>query len=230
MRGEREDRQKESAHARGVRAFAFACLAPHLLVRHELGSPVAVAALVATTFALAIAIASATATEVATAATAEVATTTATEAATATAAAATATEAATATAAAATEAATATAAAAAATEAATRTRSAGLSLVDNKGATLEVLTVEVLDRGCARFLRTHGHEAEAARATGFAIRTNEHVQHFSMRRKDFAKAIWRRTIVEISNKDLEHVWPPRPGLRHASKLLRDHCDSRRAVD
>jgi hypothetical protein len=217
MRGEEEDRQKESAHARGVRAFVFVCLAPHLLVRHELGSPVAVAALVATTFALAIAIASAPATEVASAATADVATTTATEAATATAAAAT-------------EAATATAAAAAATEATTRTRSAGLSLVDNKGATLEVLTVEVLDRGCARFLRTHGHEAEAARATGFAIRTNEHVQHFSMRRKDFAKAIWRRTIVEISNKDLEHVWPPRPGLRHASKLLRDHCDSRRAVD
>jgi hypothetical protein len=188
-------------------------------------SPVVVGALLATAFTLAVAIASAAATEVATATSAAAAT----EAATAPAAA---TEAATAAAAAAAEAATAATAAtaAAATEATTRTRSAGLGFIDDESATLEVLSVEVLDRGCARFLRTHGHEAEAARATGFAIRTNEHVQDFSMSRKDFAKAIWRRTIVEISNKDLEHVWPPRPVSRHASKLLRDHCDSRRAVD
>jgi hypothetical protein len=185
--------------------YSFACCLT-LKVRTQRNqtrrAPVVVA-LFTTAFALAVAIASAAATEVAATAT----TAAATEAATATAAAAT--EAATATAAAATEAATATAAAAA-TEAAAGTRRAGLGLIDDEGATFEVLAVEVLDGSRTGFLRTHGHETEAARAAGLTVRTNEHVQHFSMRRKDFAKAIWRRTIVEISDKDLEHVWPPRP--------------------
>jgi nucleoid-associated protein YgaU len=178
------------------------------------GSPV-VGALLATVAALAIAIAT-------TAATTEVAATAATEAATATAAAAT--EAATA-AAAATEAATATAAAAeaaaaAATEAATRTRSPRLGLIHHEGAALEVLAIEVLDGGLARLLGTHGHEAEAARAARLAVGSDEHIQHLSVSREDFAKAVWRRTIVEISDKELEHVWPPRPGL--AASCINTH--------
>jgi hypothetical protein len=181
------------------------------------GSPV-VRALLATVAALAIAFATAAATtEVAATATA------AAEAATATAAAA---EAATATAAAATaEAATATAAAAeaaaaATAEATTGTRSARLGLVHDEGAALEVLTVEVLDGGLTGLLGTHGHEAEAARATGLAVGSDEHIQHLSVSREDFAKAVWRRTIVEISDKELEHVWPPRPGL--AASCINTH--------
>jgi hypothetical protein len=167
----------------------------------RLGSPVVFEALLATAFALAVALASATATAAIATATA-----TAAEATAAIATAATAAEAATTAAAEA-----ATAAAAATTEAATGgTRSARLSLVHHEGAALKVLAVEAFDRGLAGFLGTHGHEAESTRTTRLAIRTNEDIQHFPVRCKHFAEGIWRRTIVEVSDKDLEHVWPPRP--------------------
>jgi len=193
----------------------------------RVGSPLAVEPTLALAIALTIVIATATAAEVATA-------TTAAAAEAATAAAATAAEAATATAAAATaaEAATTTAAAAtAATEATTRTRSAGLSFIDDKGATLKVLAIEVLDGSRTGFLRTHGHETETARAASLAIGSDEHIQHLSMRREDFTKAIRRRTIVEISDKELEHVWPPRPGQATSClNFMRGYLVSRRAGD
>jgi hypothetical protein len=191
----------------------------------RVGSPLAVEPTLALAIALTIVIATATAAEVATA-------TTATAAEAATTAAATAAEAATATAAAATEAATATAATTTtATEAATRTRSAGLSFIDDKGATLEVLAIEVLDGSRTGFLRTHGHETETARAASLAIGSDEHIQHLSMRREDFTKAIRRRTIVEISDKELEHVWPPRPGQATSClNFMRGYLVSRRAGD
>jgi hypothetical protein len=170
---------------------------------HRRRSPAGVVETIAT-LAVTIAIAPAT---VAAAAAAEVATAT-TAATEATAAAAAATKAATTAAAA--EAAT-TAAATATEAAARRTRSAGLRFIHDESATLEFLAVEAFNGGRASFLRAHGHEAEAARATGFAIRSDEHIQHLSMRREQFAKPIRSRTIVEITYKDLEHVWPPRPG-------------------
>jgi hypothetical protein len=180
----------------------------------RVGSPLAVEPTLALAIALTIVIATATAAEVATA-------TTATAAEAATTAAATAAEAATATAAAATT----------ATEAATRTRSAGLSFIADKGATLEVLAIEVLDGSRTGFLRTHGHETETARAASLAIGSDEHIQHLSMRREDFTKAIRRRTIVEISDKELEHVWPPRPGQATSClNFMRGYLVSRRAGD
>jgi len=177
-----------------------------LLADERWFSPVAVVG--ATIAALAVAVAATIAT---TTATAEVAATAAAAAEATAAAAATAAEAAATAAATAAEATTAASTATTATEAATRTRSAGLSLVDDEGAALEVLTVEVLDGSRTGFLRAHGHETEAARAASLAIGSDEHIQHLSVSREDFAKAIWRRTIVEISDKELEHVWPPRPG-------------------
>jgi hypothetical protein len=164
--------------------------------------------LVATTTATAeVATATAATTEVATTAAAEAAataaTTTAAEAATAATTAAAAAEAATASAAAAT--------AAAAAEATTWTRSTRLSLIHHEGAAFEVFTIEAFDGSRSGFLRTHGHEAEPARAARFAICPDEHIQHLSMRREDFTKPFRSRTIIEIAYKDLEHFWPPGPG-------------------
>lgn len=172
------------------------------------GSPLVVETLLAAAFALAVAIAFAAAT-----AATEVAATAATEVAT------TAAAAAEATAATAAEATTTAATAAeltartetAAATAAAWTRSAGLSLVHDEGATLEVLAIESFDRSLTLLLRTHGDEAEATGTTGFTIGSDEHIQHLAVSGEDLAKSFWRRTVVEISDKDLEHVWPPRPG-------------------
>jgi hypothetical protein len=165
----------------------------------QLQSPVGIEALAAR-LAIAIAVAAEAAATTAAAATA------ATEAAATTAAAAT--EAAATTAAAATEAAATTAAAAAATEASTRTRSAGLGLIHDKRATLELLAIQVLDGGLSGLLRAHGHEAESTRTSRLTVSPDEHIQHFAVLGEDLTKAFWRRTIIEISDKDLEHVWPP----------------------
>jgi hypothetical protein len=153
----------------------------------------------ATGLALAITVVTATATtEIATATAAATATESATAAAAATESAATT---------AAAESATATAAATT-TEASARTRGAGLRLVDHESAALKVLAVQTLDGCLACFLRSHGDESESAGSARFAVSSDEDIQHFPVSRKDLSKAVWRRAIVEVSDKELEHVWPP----------------------
>jgi hypothetical protein len=154
----------------------------------------------ATGLALAITVVTATATaEIATAAAAATATESATAAAAATESAATT---------AAAESATATAATTTTTEASARTRGAGLRLVDHESAALKVLAVQTLDGCLACFLRSHGDESESAGSARFAVSSDEDIQHFPVSRKDLSKAVWRRAIVEVSDKELEHVWPP----------------------
>jgi hypothetical protein len=114
-------------------------------------------------------------------------------AATATAVAATAAEAA------ATTAATTTEATAATTAAAAATRAALFGDVDAKAATLEVLTVEVLDRLLGTFGGGHLHEAEAAGLAGHPIQHERHFADFAASRKTLRDEILSGVEREITD-------------------------------
>jgi hypothetical protein len=131
---------------------------------------------------------------------------------------------ATATAAVATTAAAATVAAAAATAAAEAAAAAAaarsalgarLRLVDDEGASFEVLAVQGRDGRVAGVLVGHRHEAEAAGAAGLAIGSDEDVEHLTVTGEVDAEGVRRGAKAEISDIDAKHsfVAPTCQGTR-----------------
>ena len=98
-----------------------------------------------------------------------------------------------------------TTAAVATTATTTRTLLARTGLVHHEVATVEVLAVERRHSGLALGLVSHGHEAEASRATGLPVSGQKDLGHGAISPEELLETVLGRAEVEIADIDLEHV-------------------------